>query len=456
MMSQDLSLAHERADCPQALRRCGVLATVSILAWTCTASAGAARGSLQEISRKADELAATPAGRAQAIAAYEALIETHLANEALFDAALRQLARCYVEAGRAEEGIRFVASAGQRMFDPKRGNALRDIMREFSVNYPEQVTAAMNQMRSSLEEARVASERQETRAVATAPLKELSTAILQRDDADQREKALARLRTMLAAESSDENKKQGLSTLHSALPAKFGRGPFRELVLPLLQAKDPGLRALALRCLPGLDATIGDLALVLPLVADPVVEVREEVGPALVLIDQGRAQERVIPALTRLLRDPERSAVQRTLRSLWGQYSSPEFDELLIQLTRDREHHGPAIYNALSTMRRKSPAVCRRLVEELSDPDWNNSGRAAWGLTYGVTEEAKPLVEEGLLKALPQETNEYTRENELRALLAVGTEKCRPYLQSVIDSPLETDKAKQLAREVLGHLDRKP
>jgi hypothetical protein len=329
-------------------------------------------------------------------------------------------------------------------------------MREFSVNYPEQVTAAMNQMRSSLEEARVASEHQETRAAEIAPIKELSTAILQRNDAGQREKALARLRTMLAAESPDDNKKPGLATLHSAIAAKFDRQPFRTLVLPLLQAKAPDLRALALRCLPGLDATTGDLALVLPLVADPAVEVREEVGPALILIDQGKEQEKIIPALMKLLRDPERSVVQRTLRSMWGQYSSPEFDELLIQLTKDREHHGPAIYNALSTMRRKSPAVCRRLIEELSDPDWNNSGRAAWGLTYGVTEEARPLVEEGLLKALPQETNEYTRENELRALLGVGTEKCRPYLQSLIDSPLETDKLKQLAREVLANLGRRP
>jgi hypothetical protein len=107
-------------------------------------------------------------------------------------------------------------------------------------------------------------------------------------------------------------------------------------------------------------------------------------------------------------------------------------------------------------MQSKSPAVCRRLVEELSNPDSNNSGRAAWGLTYGVTEEAKSLVEDGLLKALPQETNEYTREHELLALRGVGTEKSRPSLQSIIDSPLEPDKFKQLARAVLARLDRRP
>ena len=136
-MRQELPLAYECVGRPQALRRSGVSAAVLLLAWTCTASAGAAQGSLQEMSGKADELAATPAGREQAIAGYRALIEAHLANADLFDAALRKLARCYLEAGRGEEGIRFFASLGPKMFDPKKGGTFRDIMNQFSVKYPE-------------------------------------------------------------------------------------------------------------------------------------------------------------------------------------------------------------------------------------------------------------------------------------------------------------------------------
>jgi HEAT repeat protein len=288
------------------------------------------------------------------------------------------------------------------------------------------------------------------------PAKELAAAILQRNDADLRDKALARLQAMLAAEAPDGGKTQALATLGSVLSVKFDRKPFWEAVVPLLQSKDPDIRALAVRCLPGLDAGIGDLGLVLPLAVDASPRVRMEVGAALISIGQGKEPEKVIPALTTLLRDPERSIVERTIRSMWGQYSSPEFDQLLIQLAENRDYHHWVIYHALSTMRSKSPAVCRRLVEELSDPDWNNSGRAAWGLTYGVTDEAKSLVEEGLLKALPQETNDYTRENELRALRLVATDKSRPYLKSVVDSSLETDKFKQLARDVLAGLERKP
>jgi hypothetical protein len=106
-------------------------------------------------------------------------------------------------------------------------------------------------------------------------------------------------------------------------------------------------------------------------------------------------------------------------------------------------------------MREKSVAVCRRLVDELDDPDWNNSGRAAWGLTYGVPEEAESLVEQGLLEALPEETNPYTRKQEFRALRGVATEKSRQYLESVVESELDTEEFKQMSREILADLGRK-
>ena len=140
---------------------------------------------------------------------------------------------------------------------------------------------------------------------------------------------------------------------------------------------------------------------------------------------------------------------------MWGQYTSPEFDALLIELSRDPRHRGHVIYHCLSTMKTKSPAVCRRLIEELDEPDWNDSGRAAWGLTYGVVEQANSLVEEGLLKALPEETNPYTRKQEFRALRRVATEKARPYLRSVVDSDMETEEFKQQARQILADLDGK-
>jgi HEAT repeat protein len=288
------------------------------------------------------------------------------------------------------------------------------------------------------------------------PAKELAKAILQRDDPVLREKGLERLKQLLAESASDGDKRRGLATLQASLTAKFDRASFGPLVRPLLASRDAPVRALALRCLPGVGATIDDLPLVIPLAGDPSAQVRQLVGGALIQLGKGQRSETVIPALMALLKDEDSKVVEQTIRSMWGQYHSPAFDALLIKLSYEERYHHNVIYFCLSTMRSKSPAVCRRLVEVLAEPDWNDSGRAAWGLTYGVTEEAKALVEAGLLKALPEETNEGTRKNEFRALAGVATEASRPYLRSVVASDMETDAIKDTARRILINLDSRP
>ncbi len=259
---------------------------------------------------------------------------------------------------------------------------------------------------------------------------------------------------MLQAGSPVAEKRQGLATLLKSLAAKFDREPFRRLVFPLLESDDATTRAMALRCLPGLEPAVSDLDKVIPLAQDESPQVRMNVGIALIQIGKGREAEKVIPALMNLLKDDDSAVVEQTIRSMWGQYSSPEFDSLLIELSHDPKLHHNVVYFGLSTMRPKSVAVCRRLVEELADPDWNNSGRAAWGLTYGVADEAKSLVEQGLLKALPEETNAYTREQEFRALRNVATEQSRAYLAKVAGSDQEQEKFREMARAILAELDK--
>lgn len=283
---------------------------------------------------------------------------------------------------------------------------------------------------------------------------EMSKAILQRDDPSLRQKTLAQVGRMLASESANEAKLRALTTLYRSLPARFDRGPFRSLVLPLLESQDARIRQLTLLVLPGLEARAEDLPRIAALAGDPSPRARGSVGRALILIGKGQHKEQVLPAVMKLLGDEKPEVIEETIRSMWGQYSSPQFDALLIELSRNPRFHHNAIYFGLSTMRPKSVAVCRRLVEELNDPDWNNSGRAAWGLTYGVPAEARAVVEEGLLKALPEETNNYTRSQEFRALRGVVSEKSRAYLKKVADSEMETEQTRQLARELLAQLDK--
>ena len=401
--------------------------------------------SLQALYDNAKALAGSPEEMERAIAAYRSMIEAHAANERLYRSAILEVADCYEKSGQVEEGIRFFIGLARDQGMGQRQEVLKEVFARFQLKH-----------RALVE--RIASEGRPPSGKASSPpvpAKDLVDAIVQREDPDLREKALERLRGMFSPEASPDQAKTALASLHSSMTAKFDRAPFRPLVIPLLQSEDPQVRALALRCLPGLEATEKDLAHIVPLAKDPAPEVRKCAGGALIAVGKGEQADQVIPALTALLTDADPKVVERTLRSMWGQYSSPEFDELLIALSRDPQQHHHAIYHALSTMRTKSVPVCRRLLEELAEPDWNNSGRAAWGLTYGVTGEAASLVEEGLLKALPEETNEYTRREEFEALSKVATEKSRAYLTSVAESEMETEKFKGMAGDILARLDAK-
>ncbi len=380
------------------------------------------------------------------MAKYRTVIETHRANEKFYQSSVRELARHYQETGRAEEGVRFFLGLVNQDAAAHRHDVLREVLQQFQRKHPDLMKRIAEEMGLS--------SRNRPSAVRAAPIEELSKAILQREDTALREKAIQEIGRMLAAESPDHDKRRALATIYRSLSARFDRDPLRALVWPLLKSPDPQIRQLAVQVLPGLGATAADLPKIAALAGDCSPGVRGNVGAALVLIGQGQHKELVLPALMKLLRDEKPEVVEQTIRSMWGQYSSAEFDALVIQLSRNSRLHHNAIYFCLSTMRAKSVAVCRRLVEELSDPDWNNSGRAAWGLTYGVPLDAYPLVEEGLLKAMPEETNAYTRKQEFQALRAVASERSREYLKKVADSTMESEEFRRLARELLAQLTK--
>ena len=435
------------------IRRYSAVLLVLFLAFAAAAFAGAENKSLKQICDEADRLAQTPEGIEDAVAKYHSVIEIHRENEKVFLAAIRGLLEYYDEPGRIEDGARFLVALGQELQNPENMKALQGAFSGFALKHRDVMNKVAEEMGFTARQQREKKSKEEAERIV--PSRELINAILQRKDKSLREKSLAQLQEMLSPESSNRDKGTALATLRSALTAKFDRKPFRPLVAPLLKSEDVEIRMRALQCLPALEATTQDLALIIPLAEDNSPQVRQEVGGALIGIGNGEEKEKVIPALMKLLKDEDYKVIERTLRSMWGQYSSPEFDALLIELSRHPRHRGHVIYHCLSTMRTKSPEVCRRLIEELDEPDWNDSGRAAWGLTYGVVKEAYSLVEEGLLKALPEETNSYTRKQEFRALRRVVTEKSRPYLKSVVDSEMETKEFKEQARQILTDLDRK-
>ncbi len=406
--------------------------------------------SLQEVYNEAKELAQSPQSREQAIARYRLVIETHQANERLYQAALRELGLCCEDSEQVQEVVPLLLQQTEsRREMQERQAVLKEVIGKIRVKHPEAFRKVVAEMEAAT---------QEERPRPAMPSKVLSDAILQRKDKDLRENGLAQLQEMLGPESSADQQKTALTTLFMSRSADFDRDPVRRLALPLLKSDDAQVRAWALRCVPILNPGPDDVAVVLPLADDPSADVRKAVGEALVLLGKGEHADQVVPALTRLLGDSDPEVIDATLRPLWGSpYVTPALEERVIQLSREPGHRSIAIYFALSTMPNKSVPVCKRLIEVIQDPLSKNDDRArvAWGLRGGVVEEAKPLVEAGLLAALPEETDQDARTAEFRALRRVATEKARPYLRSVLASEMESDHYKKLAQDILDDLNGK-
>jgi len=401
------------------------------------------QGSLKPLFDEAQQLADDPATSDGAIPKLEAIVDSHRRNNKLYDQALARLFRYYIETDRGEQAARLAADTMEyergRFERPLLSRILEEARRKFPEEFAKLAAAADRDSQHALNPNAVDGD--------------LVQSILQRGDTELREESLAALRQQLAADAGPQLQAAGLATLSQALAAKFDREPFRQLVLPLVKSDDATVRYLAVLCLPGVSTNRDDLAALLPLVDDPNPNVRSQLARALIGLGQGEAIDQVAPALVQLLRDENDDVVHDSIRSMWGEYRTPELNEVLIELSDHPRHHHVAIYHGLSTQQQKSAAVCRRLIEELADPDWNNSGRAAWGLTYGVVPEAAALVEEGLLVALPEETNPYTRGQEFSALHLVATEASRTYLEQVVRSTEETDEVRAQAQQILDRLD---
>jgi HEAT repeat protein len=403
-------------------------------------------GSLQAQFDKAAELAKTEPGNNAATEELKSLVASHLANEALYKQSLLRIVEWYRQADRDEDGLRYIFDLYLKAEKSGRQGLLEEILKQYQIRRPELIWKVYRELNAVADEL--------PRLKIPNGNEELQQAILQRRDKELRDAALGKLQAQLAPDRSDNVKAFALRTLSAVLTAKFDRQPFRPLVLPLLGSQNHMVRLLALNCMGGLEIEPGDLPAVAALADDPSIHVRSQLASVLAYGGNGRAPEVVAPALLKLFSDAESSVVESSLRSTWGQYATPELVKRLIELSRDPRHHCAAIYHGLSTIKQKSKPVCERLVEELDDPDWNNSSRAAWGLSFGVPDGAKSLVETGLLGALPEETNPSTRKAEFRALAGVASEASRDYLQSVVDSTSETDEAKAAASEILKGLQK--
>jgi hypothetical protein len=227
--------------------------------------------------------------------------------------------------------------------------------------------------------------------------------------ADRREAVVIELKAALAGSDAAKSL-AALQALQQLGDVNYDKASFRALVLPYVEkGEGPALVAAAYalsnterrpedlklvqdawsRRSPALDASMSHL---LFMFGDGVID--------------GRSEEIVLELL-----NSERPAVRReALRGLWGADVTGKLADRVVELADDADTRHDAIYFGLSTFKPKNAAVVAKLVETLTDPDWNNWNRALWGLGYGVPRELQPKVADALAEMYVARSDPKVRE----------------------------------------------
>ena len=213
-----------------------------------------------------------------------------------------------------------------------------------------------------------------------------------------------------------------LQTLQRVGDVEYDKASFRPLVLPFArEAKGPTLVA-ALYALFNTEHVPEDLALVhAAWERDP--QGMDEVLHLLFMFgEEGRIEGRSEQIALECLAQVESQGMPGGINGLWGARVGPALEARVLELYRsnDREVHHKAIYFGLSTFLDKGEAVVDALIETLSDPDFNNSGRALWGLGHGVPTALQPKVAAALVDLHNNRSDQYLRENCKRIVAQYG------------------------------------
>jgi HEAT repeat protein len=166
---------------------------------------------------------------------------------------------------------------------------------------------------------------------------------------------------------------------------------------------------------------------------------------------RGKSEEIVV----RLLNSSDKSLRREALRGLWGAKYGETISDRVIELVDNKESHHDAIYYALSTSPEKTPAAVDKLIEVLSDPDWNNWGRAIWGLGYGVPEDQQKKVAAAMLQMYELRSDPKTRGKCDRLIREYGDKEQISKLDEMAGSTAQTpsDRGEQGTDEVETKVD---
>ncbi|MCA9037751.1 MAG: thioredoxin family protein, partial [Planctomycetaceae bacterium] len=251
------------------------------------------------------------------------------------------------------------------------------------------------------------------------------------DTAAKRGAALAEVEAALLADDVAQNI-TAAQALAQTGDVKFEKAKYRERLLELCQSSNPDLVTLALYALYNTDRRPEDLALAQDVLSKPeAARPGHSISHLLMMFGDGTISGKSEDIVLDLLKSSDRSIRREALRGLWGAKTSDQLMTQVIELVDTPESHHDAIYFALATSPDKNEPVVDKLIEVLSDPDWNNWDRALWGLGYGVREAQQQKVAEAMLQMYENRSDPKTREKCARLIEQYGTEEQKNELQAV-------------------------
>jgi hypothetical protein len=201
-----------------------------------------------------------------------------------------------------------------------------------------------------------------------------------------------------------------LQTLQQIGDVNYDKATFRPLVLPFVEKGEGSALVTACYALFNTKREAGDLKLVQDAWSRRSPELDNAMSHLLFIYGDGAIEGRSEEIVLELLDSPHADVRREALRGLWGASVPDRLAERIVKLADDPESHHDAIYYALSTLKPKNPAAVDKLIETLTDPDWNNWDRALWGLGYGVPRELQPKVAAALTELYTARTDPKVRE----------------------------------------------
>jgi hypothetical protein len=241
------------------------------------------------------------------------------------------------------------------------------------------------------------------------------------DSREARDEALGAIKALI--QSVDPKRQaEGLSALSALRGVEFDATLFRGLIRERLNSPNETVRESALQSLAAVPCEPKDVDLMIGLAGDNSLVVRRRVPGALVVASGRDLTGGAGDAMLRLLSDTDNAVRRNAIHSLWGAKVSSKLDERILQLTRETDDGGEALYFGLSTFLKKSEADVERLIEFLSHRDLINvAGRALWGLGYGIPEKFQPRVAAAVMQLVEARNDPHIRASGLGQLGRYGT-----------------------------------